>query len=61
LLKWAITSGRVAVKTPGELTLAHFAKYVDEVVTDEGIARAVLSSVPSRSSSRPERRGWLRC
>jgi threonine dehydratase len=34
----------IAVKTPGELTLAHVAKYVDEVVTvtEEQIARAVL-------------------
>jgi threonine dehydratase len=34
----------IAVKTPGELTLAHIARYVDEVVTvtDESIARAVL-------------------
>ena len=34
----------IAVKTPGELTLAHVAAYVDEVVTvtEEAIARAVL-------------------
>ena len=34
----------IAVKTAGELTLAHVAAYVDEVVTvsDEAIARAVL-------------------
>ena len=34
----------IAVKTPGELTLAHVAEHVDEVVTvtDEAIARAVL-------------------
>ncbi len=34
----------IAVKTPGELTLAHVRAYVDEVVTvsDEAIARAVL-------------------
>lgn len=34
----------IAVKTPGELTLAHVAKYVDEIVTvtEEEIARAVL-------------------
>ncbi|MPZ73403.1 MAG: threonine ammonia-lyase [Nitriliruptorales bacterium] len=34
----------IAVKTPGELTLAHVAEYVDDVVTvtEEEIARAVL-------------------
>ena len=34
----------IAVKNPGELTLAHVAKYVDEIVTvsEEDIARAVL-------------------
>ena len=34
----------IAVKTPGELTLAHIAELVDDVVTvtDESIARAVL-------------------
>ncbi len=34
----------IAVKTPGELTLAHVAEYVDEAVTvtEEAIARAVL-------------------
>lgn len=34
----------IAVKTPGELTLAHVSEHVDELVTvtDEAIARAVL-------------------
>ncbi len=34
----------IAVKTPGELTLAHVAAYVDEIVTvtEEELARAVL-------------------
>jgi threonine dehydratase len=34
----------IAVKNPGELTLAHVARYVDEIVTvsEEDIARAIL-------------------
>jgi threonine dehydratase len=52
----------IAVARPGELAFVVLAEHADRMVTvsEESLSRAAWS-VPSRSSSRPGRRGWPRC